>query len=262
MNPEIESVLAGKTQGCVVCGDCLEILPTLPDGCVDLVLTDPPYVGLKGNVEGFMLGGVAERNRAYQSVGDEWGATLQWVPEGWRVTRLGLMSFCSYHFVAEIAALLPSDRKVALFTWDKVTSPLPINNVPQFTTEFVWAWRKSPGLQWRQLRTMLRENNLTAGCISTGERLLNPDGTAFHKTQKPLALMLQLLSVGGDIVLDCFSGTGTTLVAAKMLGRRYIGIEISPDYVRISKERLTAVDTGVGVRETRNGQLPLFPNKT
>ncbi len=43
MNQDIQAVLDGESQGCVVCGDCLEILPTLPDGCADLVLTDPPY---------------------------------------------------------------------------------------------------------------------------------------------------------------------------------------------------------------------------
>jgi len=70
--------------------------------------------------------------------------------------------------------------------------------------------------------------------------------------------MLKLLSVGGDTVLDCFCGTGTTCVAAKMLGRRYIGIDISEEYCRIARERLAAVDLGISIKDMNRGQLPLF----
>jgi site-specific DNA-methyltransferase (adenine-specific) len=44
----------------------------------------------------------------------------------------------------------------------------------------------------------------------------------------------------GDVVLDCFAGSGTTLRAAKMLNRRWIGIEISPEYVAIAQKRILA----------------------
>jgi len=60
------------------------------------------------------------------------------------------------------------------------------------------------------------------------------------------------------VVLDPFCGSGTTCVAAKMLGRKYIGIDVNPDYVEISCKRLEALDTGVPVRERDRGQLPLF----
>ena len=43
MNPEIEKVLNGESDGCIVCGDCLEVMADMPDGCVDAVVTDPPY---------------------------------------------------------------------------------------------------------------------------------------------------------------------------------------------------------------------------
>jgi DNA modification methylase len=62
----------------------------------------------------------------------------------------------------------------------------------------------------------------------------------------------------GDIALDIFSGVGTTCVAAKLLGRRYIGIDISEEYCQIARQRLEAVDTGVPVKEQRKGQQALF----
>ena len=65
--------------------------------------------------------------------------------------------------------------------------------------------------------------------------------------------------IGGEgTVLDPFCGSGTTCVAAKMLGRDYIGIDISSDYVAIARERLRAVETGVPARERRAGQMGLF----
>ena len=46
MNPEIQKVLNGESEGAIVCGDCLKVMAGMPDGCVDAVVTDPPY-GLK-----------------------------------------------------------------------------------------------------------------------------------------------------------------------------------------------------------------------
>jgi len=62
-----------------------------------------------------------------------------------------------------------------------------------------------------------------------------------------------------NIILDPFCGSGTTCVAAKKLGRRYIGIDISPEYCEIARSRLEAVDTGVPAKEARKGQGALFP---
>jgi DNA modification methylase len=62
-----------------------------------------------------------------------------------------------------------------------------------------------------------------------------------HPTQKPEALLKELLTYHtneNDLVLDCFAGSGSTLVACKNLNRRFIGIEISSDYMKIAEERL------------------------
>ena len=70
--------------------------------------------------------------------------------------------------------------------------------------------------------------------------------------------LVGLFSNPGDLIIDPFCGSGTTCVAAKMLGRNYIGIDISPDYCEIARQRLEAIDTGVPVAEAKAGQLPLF----
>ena len=66
-------------------------------------------------------------------------------------------------------------------------------------------------------------------------------GNELHPTQKPVMALLPLImafSQQHDIVLDPFAGSGTTAVAAETLGRRYIGIELDPQYCRIAQERL------------------------
>lgn len=65
-----------------------------------------------------------------------------------------------------------------------------------------------------------------------------------HPTIKPIKIIKNLItnsSKDGDIVLDCFSGSGTTCVAAKELNRRFIGIEINPEYHKISIDRLNGM---------------------
>jgi len=61
---------------------------------------------------------------------------------------------------------------------------------------------------------------------------------------KPIALMeylIKMVTRESQIVLDPFTGSGTTLIAAKKLGRKYIGIELEPEYVKIAEARLNAV---------------------
>lgn len=72
-----------------------------------------------------------------------------------------------------------------------------------------------------------------------------------HPTVKPVKLMSYLIAIGswpGDLILDPFMGSGTTLVAAKKLGRRFIGVEISEEYCAIAVKRLWqgVLDFGVG----------------
>ena len=65
-----------------------------------------------------------------------------------------------------------------------------------------------------------------------------------HPTIKPITIIKNLIinsSKENDIILDCFSGSGTTCVAAKELGRRFIGIEIDPEYHKISLDRLNGI---------------------
>ena len=78
---------------------------------------------------------------------------------------------------------------------------------------------------------------------SGGERVKGDDGAKAHPTQKPEALLYRILlacTKPGDVVLDPFFGTGTTGAVARRLGRRWIGIEREPAYVKVARERIAS----------------------
>jgi site-specific DNA-methyltransferase (adenine-specific) len=96
----------------------------------------------------------------------------------------------------------------------------------------------------------------------TGWMVSTPDINAYeHPALFPEALAtdhIRSWSNPNDIVLDPMNGSGTTCKMAKLLDRRFIGIDISPDYCKIAEERLRTIDTGVPVQEARKGQMSLY----
>jgi len=243
-------------------GDCREILPQLPKGwcstcgcsladeqivaihlatkhdvgpLVDLCITDPPYPGLKGGTRIDFDSGVAGRAESV-TVGTPWGEDITPLADAYRACRFGMFVFCSYHFAASVPGILGA-QPISLITWYKRNSMPSANNVPQYETEFIWAFKKCPGLEWRKLRGFYDIPALQAGCMAQ-ERFVD-NGRATHPAQKPKELIACLLKIGGESVLDPYMGTGTTLTAAKEIGISAIGIEIEEKYCEISAKRLS-----------------------
>ncbi len=217
-------------------GDCLEILPTLPK--VDAVITDPPYLNLTGGGN-LPQGGVGGRNKDSITLGDEWGASLEWAPLAQALAAKGLMVFCGHQGVCETRAAFSSARSLALVTWYKRNTPAAMKWVPRHTAEFIWILATGGGLDWHRISTVIDIPNINAGCVSTGERLTKPDGSVAHPSQKPLQLMRWLLGVNPASVLDPFMGTGTTGVACALSGRSsFVGIEREPKYFDIACRRI------------------------
>ncbi len=237
---EIGAVLEGRSEGCVVNADCLQVLPELPDGCVDLVLTDPPYgVGL----------GSKDRCAKMSKHGNDGYGRLD---DKEYVETICVPAIRQSRRVARRVVLTPGLKN--LFCYDN--------------PDALWClhWPNGAGIGrwksftcWQPLLCYGDAPDIN-GCFPdtfTTTEQADPNG---HPCPKPIGLWLRICERLGawNIVLDPFCGSGTTCVAAKMLGRRYIGIDVSPEYVRIAQERLRAVDTGVPVREQRAGQMSLF----
>ena len=96
---------------------------------------------------------------------------------------------------------------------------------------------------------------LTAGYFAGDEALRTGQGDRFHKQQSPLALLVRIILSAtnpGDIVLDPFAGTGTTLVAAKQLGRDSVGIEIDPENANVIRQRVGNIRKGDDISSLRH----------
>ena len=221
-------------------GDCLEIMPQLDP--VDLVLTDPPYVGMSRGLKYIQGSGIGCYNHKVQceTIGDPWNATLDWVKTAFSLAQKGFLSFCSYHFLSELKVAV-NYKPIALLTWHKRNTPISVANVPRYTEEYVWAFSKGGGLNWRYLKkTLIDIPKLATGAMAPKERLIDRDKKALHPTQKPLAVIMYLMGIGGDSILDPFLGSGTTAVACERLNRKWIGIEIEEKYCEIAAKRIYA----------------------
>ena len=222
--PEIDAVLAGESDGCIVCGDCLDVMATMPDGCVDAVVTDPPYgIGINTKNAGRRRGNrpydTKARARDFPLVnGDD--SPFDPLP---LLRFRNIVLWGANHY----ASRLPDSH--CWFVWDRKAGKAADSDI----TDCELAWTK--GLHYRTTR-MFR--HMWAGF----QRESESGQKHLHPTQKPVLLMEWCLSFfpKATIILDPFCGSGTTCVAAKQLGRRYIGIEIDPEYCKIANNRLAS----------------------
>jgi site-specific DNA-methyltransferase (adenine-specific) len=253
----------------IICGDCLKVMKDWPDKCVDLVLTDPPY-GLNYNNGDLahqrekVFGGDISQMKARPIVNDGEDDAMRLFEEmllvvGPKLLKGGCCCCCCCccggggpkPLFAKWTLLM--DKYIGFkqaVVWDKGGLGMGIHYRRNY--EFVLIAQKgSPAKTWNGGNTTPNVWRIPK-IIPSAEQ---------HPTEKPVELMakvIQIHSDPGDLILDPFCGSGTTCVAAKMLGRRYIGIDISPEYCAIAEERLKAVNTGVPVKEARAGQAALF----
>ena len=193
----------------VIEGDCLEVMKHIPNKSIDLILTDPPY-GLDKKLSS---GGGKHKNSKFRLnyVDEVWDKKISksHFEEIFRTSKNQIIFGANYYS-------MPPSR--GIICWDKK------QHMPTFSRwEYAWSSFDMPSKMYQYLNT---------------------EDARLHPTQKPeklLRLILQDLSDVGQVILDPFLGSGTTAVAAKALGRRFIGIEKEPKYCEIARKRLDAV---------------------
>lgn len=203
-------------------GDCLEVMKQFCNKSVDCVCTDIPY------------GEVNRKSSGLRKL-DKGNADIitfnldKLLDEVVRLCRGSVYMFCGTEQVSEIRKkLVDNGYSTRLIIWEK-TNPSPMNG------QHIWL----SGIECCVFGK-LPKSVFNGHCKNTVLRY--PNGSSkIHPTQKPEALMQELIKTStneGDVVLDCFMGSGTTGVACKHLNRNFIGIELDENYFNIAKNRI------------------------
>lgn len=216
----------------VICGDCLEVMRDMPDDCVDLVLTDPPYgIGVDSTMHkqgGTQYGKAAAAKKHYAKTDwDNKRPTQICFDEIQRIS-VNQIIFGGNYF----ADLLPASS--CWLVWDKDNGDNQFADCELVWTSFDKAVRKFR-FMWNG---MIQEN------------MGRQKERRYHPTQKPVELICQILtrySKESDTILDCYSGSGSISVACEKMGRNYIGIEISPEYCEIARKRIQEAKDSMGL---------------
>ncbi len=202
-------------------GDCREILPHLPK--VDLVLTDPPYLVRAGAGGGaFGNGDHLVNTGGFTDGGVDYGFLGRY--ENW-------FCFCSRRQLPALLGVAQERERWNLITWCK-PNPVPTcNNKYLPDVEYI-----VHGFSGGRIFGSMSVKSCFA---------LHPCGNKEtpHPNEKPFAVVAKLVHLGtkaGETILDPYVGSGTTLVAAKRLGRKCIGIEIEEKYCEIAARRVEA----------------------
>lgn len=200
----------------IINADCSDVMKQLPDKSVDLVLTDPPYgIGEAAGKNKTRVGGLAQAKDYGFKDWDNSTPSIEVFNEIKRVSKNQII------FGGNYFQLPPTNCWVV---WDKVNYGNDFADCELAWTSFQTAVRKFE-FQW---------NGMLQGDMRNKE-------VRIHPTQKPRQLFMMILekyAQQGQIILDCFSGSGTTALACHDLGLDFICIEKDKDYYEASVKRL------------------------
>jgi site-specific DNA-methyltransferase (adenine-specific) len=265
----------GSPSNRLILGDCVEQLRHLKAGSVDLAFADPPFnIGYKYDVyddrkeaDDYLdwtrtwtreVARVLKPDGSFWlAIGDEFAAELKMIvhrelglsPRSWVIWYYTFGVNCKYKFSRSHAHLLYFVKDPTTFTFN--LDPIRVPSARQLIYADARANPKGrlPDDTW-----ILRPQDVPGGfgplddtwyvsrvCGTFKER------AGWHGCQMPeqlLGRIIRACSNPGDLVLDPFTGSGTTLTVAKKLDRRFLGFELSPDYAQRAQERLDAAQPG------------------
>jgi DNA modification methylase len=224
---------------------CFDYLKTLKSDSVDLVVIDPPYeVSRDTNfAAGEETGRDVDRFRMSMDFGD-WDNNFTGldvvIKECYRVLKKSGTLICFYD-LWKITILKEyfdkaKFKQIRFIEWQK-TNPVPINSKLNYLTN-----SREIAVTGVKCGKPVFHSEYDNGIY---KHPIYHDKNRFHPTQKPIKLIEELIekhSNKGDVVLDCFSGSGTTAIACINTYRNFVGCEISREYFEKSVERISSID--------------------
>ena len=237
----------------LVLGDTFSVLEKITPGSVDMIFADPPYF-LSNDGITCQAGRMVSVNKGdwdrVSSLEEKHEFNRKWIRLCKRALSINGSIWISgtLHNIYSIGMALEQEgfKIINNITWQKTNPPpnLACRCFTHSTETILWAQKAEKKARHLFNYQLMKEQNggkqmkdVWSGTLtSQKEKLFGK-----HPTQKPLYLLKRIIEAStnaGDLVLDPFCGSSTTGVAAKMLGRRYIGIDSVEEYIELSVRRL------------------------
>ncbi len=221
-------------------GNSVELIKTLPNNSVDLILTDPPY-----NIGNYSTGNIKLKWR--KNINNdlaEWDTIEfnpnEWVNEFLRILKPtgNIFAFTSYNLIGKWHEAFDKEFDTFQFmVWHK-TNPAPKIYKAGFLNScelIICCWNK--GHTWNFISQKDMHNFIESPICMGSERLKEPS----HPTQKPLKILKKIIEFASnpeDIVFDPFMGVGSTGVAALEMNRKFVGFELEESYFNAAQKRI------------------------
>jgi DNA modification methylase len=242
-------------------GDCLEIIKHFPDNCVDMVFADPPYY-LSNDGVTCHAGKMVKVNKGDWDKSKGFEKDLQfhesWISECRRILKPEGTIWISgtNHSIYQCGYLLQKLNFHILndIVWFKPNAApnLACTTFAHSHETILWAKKDKKAKHFFNYE-LLKNGNFSEDKLKVPEKQMrsvwsiptpSPEEKVFgkHPTQKPLALLKRIVLASTkeeDIILDPFNGSGTTAIAAKLIGKRkYIGIDLNENFINLTIKRL------------------------
>ncbi|MEK6676971.1 MAG: site-specific DNA-methyltransferase [Planctomycetota bacterium] len=285
-----------RFENAVLAGDCVSQMAKMDAGSVDLCFADPPfnigyaydqyddrrsvedYLGWSKKWIGEVIRVLKPNGAFWLAIGDEYAAELKVLAtrelgltcRSWVVWYYTFGVHCNAKFTRSHAHLFHFVRDPKSFTFNDMAIRVPSARQLVYADKRANPKGRVPDDTW-----ILRPQDVPEGFSADSDTWYFPrvcgtfkERAGFHGCQMPeqlLGRIIRACSNEGDLVLDPFAGSGTTLAVGKKLGRQYIGFDVSEEYVEQVTRRLEAIQVGdpltgtvdpmTSVPETANGKV-------
>lgn len=232
-------------------GNCLDVLPQFPDGIFDAVITDPPYVTAHKDIK------VLKGRKPISMDFGEWDylsdtgfthMTASWIVEAARVIKpMGnLVVFTKLERLGVVRHIYEQAgfKHHSTIIWHKTNPPPKVRKTGFLSAceGILWATRgfddKRVSYTFNFLSQKLMHNFIETPICMGRERFKHPT----QKPRKVFDWLLEIFTNRGDLILDCFAGSGTLADAAGILDRRSVSIECDPNYFSIMLDRMNSTN--------------------
>lgn len=231
----------GKSDYALFQGDCLEVMENIKDKSIDLMVTDPPYLHIKGGSKCKRVNrGIYNEKSNIKSNMSDFGENEIYM--FLNSMKLKMKKMNAYIFASKLQVVYylkwanENKYQYDILIWDKCKSGLIGHKAFATNIEYIIRiYQYGCGLN------AIKENDKLISLYYQKIQRIKPVKNKIHEAEKPVELLQRIIKLSSnenDIVLDPFMGSGSTGVACLNTNRKFIGIELDENYFNIAKDRI------------------------